>query len=131
MDIFGMTLDKVEAEKLSDTLPTSVGVDIRFEDAKFEQRVLIIRFLYEVEYKEKVGRLKISGRVVMRGVDKDLKKVADDWKANKIFSKDVTEPLLNMINVTASLNAVFVARALGLAPPMLPPRIMLRETPKK
>ncbi|MGB9635425.1 MAG: hypothetical protein ACP5H8_03865 [Candidatus Micrarchaeia archaeon] len=123
MEFAGVRLNYVEAKRDKDSLISGINININIEDVKSAKENLMIDFTYSVSYAEDVGHLKVSGTVYAKDTITNVKKVEDGWRMEKRLPNEIAQPLLNLINFSAGVNGVFVARAVNLAPPLIPPRI--------
>jgi hypothetical protein len=73
--------------------------------------------------------MKIQGSVFLKDTPSAAKKLAEDWKKSKVMPREISENILNMINASAGVNGIFVAKAINLAPPLVPPKIQVLAPP--
>ncbi len=119
----GVRLNYVEAKRERDALISGLNININVDDVKAVNDDMMIDFTYSVNYADKVGYLKVSGTVYAKDTVVGAKKVEDGWRMEKKLPNEIAQPLLNLINFSSGVNGVFVARAVNLAPPLVPPRI--------
>ena len=131
MDIIGIKINAADARKDKELPVTGVDFDIRFTSLKATKGEIQMEFLYSVNYRPKIGYLKMFGTVMAKDTPKTAKKLVDEWKKKKQLPKEVGEPVLNLINMSASINGVLVARSINLPSPVYPPKIVVEgETVK-
>jgi hypothetical protein len=119
----GVKLSYVEAKREKESLISGLNININIEDIKAINDDFAIDFTYNVTYADNVGYLKIGGTVYAKDTVAGAKKVEEGWRMEKKLPNDLAQPLLNLINFSSGVNGVFVARAVNLAPPLVPPRI--------
>lgn len=119
----GVKLSYVEAKREKDALISGLNININIDEVKAVGDDLIMDFTYSVTYAEDVGYLKISGTVYAKDTAAAAKNIENSWRMEKKLSNEIAQPLLNLINFSSGVNGVFVARAVNLAPPLVPPRI--------
>jgi len=119
----GVKLSYVEAKREKDTLISGLNININIDDVKAMGEDLVMDFTYSVNYAEDVGYLKISGTVYAKDTATAAKEIENGWRMEKKLPNEIAQPLLNLINFSSGVNGVFVARAVNLAPPLVPPRI--------
>ena len=76
-----------------------------------------------------VGVLRMKGALLSHEDAKLAKDIAAGWEADRKLPDQFSELVLNAINFTCGTNGVLVVRPVNLAPPMVPPRISLGNTP--
>jgi hypothetical protein len=130
MEILGIRLGKIEANKDNDRQITGVDIDIRIENVEAKNGTATISFAYTATYRPDIGIMKIGGSLFLSDTPQNSKKLADEWKAKKLLNREITEPVLNLINATASVNGVLISRAINLSPPLVPPKIQLTAADK-
>ncbi len=119
----GVKLGYVEAKREKDTLINGLNININIDDIKAMKEDIMLDFTYTVKYADDVGYLKISGTVYAKDSEDGAKKIEEGWRMEKKLPNEIAQPLLNLINFSSGVNGVFVARAVNLAPPLIPPRI--------
>ncbi|MCX8200160.1 MAG: hypothetical protein N3G76_01690 [Candidatus Micrarchaeota archaeon] len=119
----GVKLSYVEAKREKDALISGLNININIDDVKAVGDDIMMDFTYSVTYAEDVGYLKVSGTVYAKDTAAGAKSIESGWRMEKKLPDDIAQPLLNLINFSSGVNGVFVARALNLAPPLVPPRI--------
>jgi hypothetical protein len=131
----GVKLDYAEARKQSETPASGMDIGVNVDGLKISGEDLLIEFTYLVKYGGGLGYLKMHGLVYAKDEPKALKQIEAGWKKEKKLPADVAQQLLNVINFSAGVNGVFVARAINLPPPLMPPQVQLTNlvsaTPKK
>ncbi len=76
-----------------------------------------------------VGVLRMKGALLSHEDAKLAKEISGGWAADRKLPDQFSELVLNAINFTCGTNGVLVVRPVNLAPPMVPPRISLGNTP--
>ena len=126
MEINGVMLTGTEAKRTREGLIAGVDLNINIENVDIKSNgEVTLNFTYTANYRPDMGYLKMTGNVVGKSDKEEGKKLAEEYKKTKRLPADIGEPILNMINATAGINGIFVARAINLAPPIIPARISL------
>ncbi len=126
MDINGITLNGTEAKRTKEGLIAGIDLNITIDNVDVKSSGdVTISFTYSANYRPEIGYLKMSGYIGGKSDKEESKRITDEFKKSKHLPLDISEPLLNMINATAGINGIFVARALNLSPPIIPARISL------
>lgn len=119
----GIKLNYVEAKREKDTAVSGLNININIDDIKALNDDFAVDFTYTVNYMENVGYLKMGGTVYAKDTVAGAKKIEESWRMEKKIDPAIAQPLLNLINFSSGVNGVFVARAINLAPPLVPPMI--------
>lgn len=123
-----MNLDSVEltfgeARKNTSAIPTSMSSNITISRANIEDGKLALEFEYLVRYLPDESRITIAGISIFSGPE--VKKAHDEWLKDGRIIGAPGEYILNAINYNASMNAILLARAFNLMPPVILPKITL------
>jgi len=122
----GVRFFKTEAESLKDEPFTSISVEMAINNVTRKSRTeLIVEFSYNVDYKENVAKLGLSGYLFLSGDEKELDKYILGWRKDKKLPRELAGPLANIITFSSEVNGVLIARALGIPAPIIPPNIKL------
>ncbi len=130
MEFAGLKFNYVEAEKSKEGPVKGLNININVDDVKAANDLLVVEFTYTVNYSDDMGFIKIKGTSYFRDTADKVKEYESKWAEEKKLSEDVTSILLNVVNYSSSINGIFVARVLNLAPPIVPPKIELRSKSK-
>ena len=125
--ITGIRIDKVEASRDKNEDVKGLDVNIGIDEVKMTGQEAEIKFTYTATYQEGVGILKMNGALLAHEDEKTAKEIEASWKKDKRLPDDFSEMVLNAVNFTCGTNGVLVVRPVNLAPPMIPPRIQLRQ----
>ncbi len=109
------------------SMPTVINTNIDIAHVTLEKNILHVNFLYSATYMPNGSYLRIGGKASFSG--SEVADTYEEWKKNRRISGSAGEQIVNVINYTASVNAVFIARVFDLAPPIVPPTIRF-EIPK-
>lgn len=124
-----LNFESADAKKRSDTAAESMNINIDVTDARLENGTLKIEFNYTVAYAPDQSYIRLGGRANFGGPD--AKRAYEEWKKTKRITGDPGEQLVNTINYSASVNALFIARVFNLMPPVVPPVIKFGRPPAK
>jgi hypothetical protein len=129
-----MKLERIDlisgnVRKVSSVHSRSMNTNINF--VKVDGRVgsLDIDFEYSVTYKPDGSQLFISGKAAFSGPES--KKCSEEWSRTGRIGGAPGELILNAINYSASINAIFVARAFNLTPPVVLPTLTIVTEPSR
>jgi hypothetical protein len=123
MNIKGIRFYKVDAESIKDEFFTTIGVNLDLREMSFDGEGLRIDFTYSVDYKPSVAHLSLNGYVLLSGSGSDLERLENQWRTDRTLPKDVAESLINVITFNAETNGVFIAKTIGIVPPLIAPKI--------
>ncbi|MFA6530485.1 MAG: hypothetical protein WCT31_02050 [Candidatus Micrarchaeia archaeon] len=123
--IVGGKIDEVDAKKMKEENISGLNINIVMEDVKVKGEDVEMKYVYTVDYEDKVGVMKITGYLYAKEDKKLVKEIEDSWKKNKKLPEKYAETILNAINYSGSANGTLVARVINLSPPLIPPRIRL------
>ncbi len=121
----GIKFSRVEAESRNKGNFTSMAIKLDILDMVPADRDggLKIAFTYSVDYKPDIASMKFSGYLLLKGTRDELARLSGEWKKDKTIPRNVAEPLINVVKFNAETNGVLVAKAIGIVPPLLAPRI--------
>lgn len=114
-----------EARKNTPAPAQTINANIDLTEVSAEKDALQVRFLYNVTYMPGSNFIRIGGKAKFSGSDATA--ALEDWKKTKRISGPAGEVIINAINYSASINAVFIARIFNLTPPIVPPVIKFGE----
>ena len=129
--LLGDRVVKIEAEIKEIKPHRGLKINIAIRDVKRNGKRLSIDYLYSVNYGEDIGYINIHGRMFAEEEEKEAKKLEEAWKKDGKLPKQYMEKLLNAINYTCSSHATIVARVLNYLPPLIPPKLAVKEEKKK
>lgn len=128
--ITGGRIDEVEGKKIgeSNTI-TNLNIDIALNEVKINGINLEVSYTYTALYgKDKNStHLTIKGAIFAEEDKKLVKEIEDEWKKAKKLPEAYAEVVINAINYTGIANGTLLARLLNVAPPLIPPRIQLKQ----
>jgi hypothetical protein len=123
--ITGVNVSGIEMKREKYDTPTGlrINTNLDIDTMKIEKGVVLVDFLYTLNYDEKIGFLKLTGIVGLKE-DNPEKFVAECKKTKKLPTKTYQE-ILSAINFTCSVSGTFFVRVAGFMPnlniPMPPP----------
>ncbi len=130
--ITDIKIHKVSAEYPEPARITGLNIDMNIENLKVNGQELELSFTYTVNYlgieKGKFpAKLVMNGKVKARESDEKIKTIENEWKKNKKIPNDFAETVMNSVNFFCSSNGILVTKAINLVPPMIPPRIQVKN----
>ncbi len=120
-----MDFDFSEARKAAALPPDSIDAAIDIVKAELNGGNLQLDFSYTATYVPQGSYIRILGRAGFSGPE--ARDAYAEWKTDKRIGGRPGEEIMNAINYSASLNAVFIARIFNLMPPVVPPTIKLKQ----
>jgi len=124
MDILTVKFTGIDADRTENVEIGEIDLNVNVSDFEPQKNgTAFVRFTYIVTYKPDIGRLVLSGFVVVRDTPKEITRVAGLWKKNRRLPADIEKPLLNMISASSTTSAIFVGHVVDLTPPFVPPLI--------
>ena len=135
MNIISITFNKINAEKKG--IPKgkiSVNNNVRIESMEetkigLDKTKTTIRlsFSFDTKYSPDFADMSIQGEALILDDAKTAKALLDKWKKNKEVDKAIALSVMNNIMAKCSLEAILMARELGLPSPIPLPRIKEAE----
>lgn len=135
MAIIGFNFTKLQAEKLNATrgninINNNVSItdvqDATIPLAK-EKKGLRLKFHFESHYEPKFGVLILEGDVILLETVKDAEKILEHWKKNHSLPNEMMPPVLNHILEKSNVQALIMARDLGLPAPIPLPKVNMQN----
>lgn len=127
--ITGVNISGVELKREKYDPPSGLRIDtnLDIDTMKVENGVVLVDFLYTLNYDEKIGFMKINGIVGIKE-DNPEKFVAECKKAKKLPMK-IYQDILSAINFTCSVSGTFYVRVVGFMPNLNIPVPSFTEAP--
>lgn len=139
MAIVGFSFTKVHAEKTSTpkgkvNISNNVKVS-NIEDANLsmgeKKKGLKLDFTFSSAYEPKFGAIDLDGNVILLEDVKAAKEVLDHWKKDKALPKELMPSILNHILERCNVQALLMARDLGLPAPIPLPKVNVQQGDEK
>ena len=135
MTIVGLQFDKIVVDRMD--VPKgkmSVKNNIVIKDlekkdfgvGKAKQFVLLFKFEYAANYEPKVAKIILNGTTTYVEQEAKIDELMKGWKKDKKIPKDIMTPLLNNILNRCNIEALILAREVGLPPPIQLPRVTVK-----
>lgn len=105
--------------------PKSMNTNINLTSAVILKNRLVVDFEYTVTYLPDESMIRIAGKGIFTG--SEAKKAKDEWEKTTHITGSHGELILNAINYSASLNALLLARAFNMTPPVILPELKFRK----
>lgn len=116
-------LTSINAERLSETLPSQVQFQINLQvpsSPPFRRNeVLIIPFSFAIASLPPVVQISLKGQALFMPRDKDGRKLRDEIITKKKIPQQVVQAIFN--NIIADV--IIISRSLGVPPPVPPMRL--------
>ncbi len=125
--IVGERILEVSGNRVPKSNIKGLNINISLEDVKLSDETVEITYVYNADYLENVGNIKIKGVLVAKEDPKLSKDIADSWKKSKKVPDDYATVVLSAVNYSGSANGTLLARVLGLTAPLIPPKIQLSK----
>ena len=104
-----IVMTKVQEAKLNMGATKQTGVEFSFE--------------FNVEYGPDIGKINLTGAVVYMGQEDLVKKILDTWTKEKKLVKDIIEELYNYLLHKCNVQALILAKDIGLPAHIRLPRV--------
>ncbi len=138
MAIIGFSFTKLHAEK---TAPAAGKISINnnvaltgVADANLRmaetKKGLKVSFAFETRYEPKVGGILLQGEVLLLEDVKVAEAILAEWDKSKNLPKELITPVLNQILERSNIQALLLAREMGLPSPVPMPKVNVQMTPK-
>lgn len=124
-----MDFDFSDAKKNAQTVPQGINTNIDLVSVEVKKDLMNLSFVYTASYLPDKSYIRIGGRAVFSG--QDTNRACEEWKKTKRITGQAGEYIINMINYSASINAIFIARVFNLTPPIMPPTIKFETAQAK
>jgi hypothetical protein len=138
MAIIGFTFTKLHAEK---TAPAAGKIGINnnvaltgVSDATLRmaetKKGLKVGFAFETRYEPKIGGILLQGEVLLLEDAKVADAILAEWAKSKSLPKELMTPVLNQVLERSNIQALLLAREMGLPSPVPMPKVNVQMTPK-
>ena len=94
----------------------SLGLNINFDNVKFEKNMLVVNFSYTVTYAKNAGKIVVSGELFLE--DPNVKKIEEEFKKTKNLPVETAEEIVNAASFTGSAAGTLIAYSLNLPAPI-------------
>ncbi len=129
MKLESMELLTCDARKNGAVASKSLDTNIALTSVSDEKGQLRVDFEYTVTYTPDGSHLRMGGKAVFSGAEG--KSAAAEWAKSGRISGAAGEFVMNSIYYAASVNGVFVARALNIMPPVALATLAFAPSSKK
>ncbi len=135
MTIVGLQFDKIVVDRMAvPKAKMSVKNNIVIKDLEkkdfnvgtAKQAMLLFKFEYEANYEPKIAKIILNGTTTYVEQEAKVDELIKGWKKDKKIPKDVMTPLLNNILNRCNIEALILAREVGLPPPIQLPRVTVK-----
>ncbi|MBW2985910.1 hypothetical protein KY333_00930 [Candidatus Woesearchaeota archaeon] len=135
MTIAGIQFDKIVVDR-TDTPKGKMSVknniliqDLEKKDfsvGQAKQFMLLYKFEFTAEYEPKIAKIVLNGTVTSIEKEDKIDELVKAWKKDKKLPKEIMTPLLNNILSKSNVEALILAREVGLPPPIQLPRVTVK-----
>ncbi len=105
--------------------PQGINSNIDLSQVGQDGDSLLVNFVYLTTYLPDKSYIRMGGKALFSGPETE--KAYEEWKKSRRISGSAGEYIVNMINYSASINAIFIARVFNLTPPIMPPTIRFQN----
>jgi len=118
----GFNFNKISVEKKKEStkdikIDTKINLlDIESVDSELTQegnKIIRLRFLYEVEYSPGIAKIEVGGKIILMGTTEEAEKVMDSWKTKKL-DENLRVQAFNIILRKANVKALELEEEMGL-----------------
>ena len=121
--IVGDRVNAIEAEVKDRNAQEGMNIGFTIKDVRKNGDLVEYDYEYNVSYGD-AARITIRGTIIGRD---EPKEILEGWKKNKQIPPKEMERLVNIINYLGSVHGTLVARVLNYRPPMVPPRLSVKQ----
>lgn len=135
MTIVGLQFDKIIVDR-TDVPKAKMNVknnivikNVEKKDitmGKTKQNVLLFKFEFTANYEPKVAQITLNGTTTYIEKEDKIDELVKGWKKDKKIPKDIMTPLLNNILNRCNIEALILAREVGLPPPIQLPKVTIK-----
>jgi len=91
-----------------------------------KQFMLLYKFEFTAEYEPKIAKITLNGTVTSIEKEDKIDELIKSWKKDKKLPKEIMTPLLNNILNKSNIEALILAREVGLPPPIQLPKVTIK-----
>lgn len=91
-----------------------------------KQFMLLYKFEFTAEYEPKIAKITLNGTVTSIEKEDKIDELIKSWKKDKKLPKEIMTPLLNNILNKSNIEALILAREVGLPPPIQLPKVTVK-----
>lgn len=131
--ITGIEINKVEANRELNENIGNMKFNINFDNVKVNQEDVRVTFTFTATYEnaqtsgKKVGTLNITGDIVSKESQKDVKEIESIWKSKKTLPLKFAEDVINILNFECGARGTLIAYSIGFIAPLPLARAKLQE----
>jgi len=126
LQLVDVALNGAQVSLLKNGLPNSIDVSLNFDRVTpADVDGLMVDFTYSVEYGPEVASLKITGSAYCKDTPQNITKILEEYKGTKNLPPELCANAINMVNATVGMNSIFIIRPFNLAPPFMPPPMIM------
>lgn len=135
MAIVGFSFSKILAEK-SPAVKGKININNNVSvtdvsDAKLSvsdtKQGLRCKFSFESTYEPKAASIKLGGEIILLEDKKQADEIMKHWKKEKALPKEILPNILNNVLDRCNVEALILARDLGLPAPIPMPKVNLKS----
>jgi len=121
--------DRVENLKIGTRIDVSEIKEAKAGILKTKDEILIIKFLFGLDYEPKMAKLDLEGNLILSVDSKKAREILKDWK-NKKMSEDFKITIFNLILKKSTLKALQLEEEMSLPIHMQLPSLKIDEKKK-
>lgn len=119
MEIIGGKITKTMAQKMVDNVTqASLNLNLIVQEVSLKGKQVIVRYFYEVDYKEKQAKMEMHGEVFLTGTDKEMKEFEEKWRKTKQIDPLIAEQILNSVTYSGMAVGTLLAFSVGMPAPL-------------
>jgi hypothetical protein len=116
-------ITKVEAEKYADIPVSGLEINVHFDTVVANNQLLEVYFTYTANFKERVGKISMTGFIMLEMDPAHATQIANLWKTEHRFEDSFASSMLNNIHYKCGTEAILPAKVVELPSPIMPQRI--------
>jgi len=121
--IVGDRVNAIEAEVKDRNAQEAMNIGFTIKDVRENGDIIEYDYEYNVSYGN-AAKITIRGTIIGRD---EPKEILESWKKEKKLPPKEMERLVNIINYLGSVHGTLVARVLNYRPPLVPPRLSVKQ----
>ncbi|MFH0971108.1 MAG: hypothetical protein V1835_00925 [Candidatus Micrarchaeota archaeon] len=119
MNIIGGKVTKTLAEKYVENVSqTALAINLVIKSVELRGKQVAVKYLYEIDYKEKLAKMQMEGEIYLQDSDKAMKEMEEKWKKGKQIDQQIAEQLLNSITYSGMAVGTLLAFSVGIPAPI-------------
>lgn len=133
MKIIGFGISRILGEK-NEVKPTQLNLSQNIEIKSIQkdtmpvnnQEILNLKFLFSIIYSNELGKIEISGNIIILPEDDEIKEFLKSWR-EKTIPENFKAPIFNLIMTKCNVKAASLEDEIGLPIHIPMPKVAPKE----